>query len=113
VTPASAGSALEKATPIFVALGDPTRLRLVARLSEGGPQSIARLTEGTDITRQGVSKHLQVLAEAGVVRGTRQGRESLWQIDARRLETARGFLERASRRWDDALERLRAQVESA
>jgi DNA-binding transcriptional ArsR family regulator len=111
VTSTNAGWKLEKATPIFVALGDPTRLRLVARLSEGGPQSIARLTEGTDITRQGVTKHLQILAEAGIVRGTREGRECLWQIDARRLETARSFLERASRRWDDALERLRVQVE--
>ena len=104
---------LEKALPIFVALGDPTRLRLVARLSETGPQSIARLTVGTDITRQAITKHLEVLAEAGVVRGTRQGREHLWQIDARRLEIARSFLERASRRWDTTLERLRAHVEGS
>jgi DNA-binding transcriptional ArsR family regulator len=97
--------------PVFAALGDPTRLALVARLCSGGPLSIARLTEGAGVTRQAVTKHLQVLEGAGLVRGRRTGRESLWALEPRRLEAARRYLEVISRRWDDALERLRASVE--
>lgn len=96
---------------LFAALGDPTRLSLVARLSSGGPLSIARLTEGTDVTRQAVTKHLHVLRGAGLVRSTRAGRQSLWELDARRLEAARKYLETVSRRWDEALDRLKLHVE--
>jgi DNA-binding transcriptional ArsR family regulator len=98
-------------TAVFAALGDPTRLGLVARLCAGGPLTIARLTEGTDVTRQAVTKHLHVLQEAGLVRGRRSGRQSLWEMETRRLEAARRYLELISRRWDAALERLRAAVE--
>jgi DNA-binding transcriptional ArsR family regulator len=97
--------------PIFAALGDETRLRLVARLSAGGPMSITRLSDGAAVTRQAVTKHLHVLAEAGLVRGRRQGRESLWQLDPGRLASARRYLELISAKWDASLERLRAAVE--
>jgi DNA-binding transcriptional ArsR family regulator len=96
---------------LFAALGDETRLHLVARLCEGGPQSIVKLTEGADVTRQAVTKHLRVLADAGVVRGSRDGRESVWEIEPRRLEAARRSLDLISTEWDAALERLRALVE--
>lgn len=96
---------------VFAALGDPTRLGVMARLSRGGPASIARLTEGSDVTRQAIRKHLEVLERTGLVRGRRQGRESLWELDPRGLETARRYLDLVSRRWDDTLERLRAVVE--
>jgi DNA-binding transcriptional ArsR family regulator len=96
---------------VFAALGDPTRLGLVSRLCSGGPLSIARLTEGTDVTRQAVTKHLHVLAEAGLVRGLRQGRESVWELETRKLEAARRTLELISQRWDAALDRLKAAVE--
>jgi DNA-binding transcriptional ArsR family regulator len=96
---------------VFAALGDPTRLALVTRLCSGGPLSITRLTEGTDVTRQAVTKHLHVLAQAGLVRGMRQGRENVWELEPRRLEAARRTLDLISRRWDDALARLRAAVE--
>jgi DNA-binding transcriptional ArsR family regulator len=97
--------------PVFNALGDATRLRLVTRLSQGGPTSIARLTSGTRVTRQAVTKHLRVLEGAGVVRSTRAGRESLWELQPRRLEEARGYLEVVSARWDQALGRLKMFVE--
>ncbi len=97
--------------PVFAALGDQTRLRLVARLGSDGPLSIARLTDGTDVTRQAVAKHLRVLAEAGLARSVRQGRERLWQLDRSRLEEARRSLERIAERWDEALDRLKAAVE--
>jgi DNA-binding transcriptional ArsR family regulator len=98
------------AAPVFAALGDETRLRLLGRL-EDGPLSISRLTEGAAISRQAVTKHLRVLAGAGLVRDARHGRERLWQLDAATLDDARRWLERVSRRWDEALERLRKLVE--
>src|SRR5215813_5186490 len=78
---------------VFAALGDPTRLKLVAVLCAGGAFSIAALTAGTDISRQGVTKHLQVLAEAGVVRDVKIGRERRWQLDPAQIEQARRSLE--------------------
>jgi DNA-binding transcriptional ArsR family regulator len=96
---------------LFAALGDRTRLALVARLCEKGPLSITMLTSGSDITRQAVTKHLRVLAEAGVVRGTREGRQSVWELRPRRLEEARRYLDHISKHWDDTLVRLRAFVE--
>jgi DNA-binding transcriptional ArsR family regulator len=111
VPPSRAARSLQDAAPVFAALGDETRLRLVSRLCEGGPQSITKLTEATSVSRQAVSKHLQVLADAGLVRGSREGRESVWGLEPRRLDAARRALEAASSRWDAAIERLRALVE--
>jgi len=99
------------AAPLFAALGDARRLELVARLGAGGPLSIARLTEGLGISRQAVTKHLHVLAAAGLARGTRRGRDQLWEIDARRLEEARACLDRIEQQWDAALARLKASLE--
>ncbi len=96
---------------MFAALGDETRLRLLARLGSGEPMSISRLTAGSGITRQGVTKHLRVLANAGLVRGRRRGKESLWQLERRRLEEARRSLELISRQWDQALGKLKLFVE--
>ena len=95
---------------VFAALGDQTRLRIVARLADG-PLSIAKLTAGSRITRQAVTKHLRVLERARVVHGARHGREMLWQLDRRRLEEARQYLDQISRQWDRALARLRDFVE--
>ena len=97
--------------PIFAALGDKTRLELVARLCSRGPLSIARLTAGADITRQAITKHLNILADAGLVRDIRVGRERLWEVETRQLEEARRCLERISSQWDDALARLKLAVE--
>jgi DNA-binding transcriptional ArsR family regulator len=97
--------------PVFAALGDETRLRLLARLCAAGPLSITRLTDGTAVTRQAVTKHLHVLARAGLVRGVRRGRESLWEPEPRKLDSARRYLDLVSRRWDEALERLKSAVE--
>ena len=96
---------------LFAALGDETRLRLVFRLCNGGPMSIARLTEGSKVTRQAITKHLRVMEGSGLVRSTRRGRESVWQLDRRRLEDARRYLDMISKQWDDALLRLREFVE--
>jgi DNA-binding transcriptional ArsR family regulator len=101
----------EGSAHLFAALGDETRLRLVARLCDGGPMSITRLTEGSNVTRQAIAKHLRVMEGSGLLRSTRHGRESLWQLDQRRLEDARRYLDTISKRWDDALLRLHEFVE--
>ncbi|HEX3902417.1 MAG TPA: metalloregulator ArsR/SmtB family transcription factor [Polyangia bacterium] len=99
------------AAPVFAALGDETRLGLVARLSEDGPLSIARLTEGAGISRQAITKHLGALSAAGLIHGRRRGRERIWQLETRRLTEARRYLDQVSAEWDVALERLRKFVE--
>ena len=104
-------TAVRDAAPLFAALGDETRLRVVARLSAGGPASISGLAAGADVTRQAITKHLAVLAAAGVVEGRRQGREHIWALQPRRLEDAHAFLSRISREWDNALGRLAKMVE--
>jgi len=96
---------------LFAALGDRTRLWLVARLCDDGPMSIIQLTAGSRITRQAITKHLRVMEQAGLVRSARRGRESVWRLERRRLERARRHLAMISRQWDDALSRLRAFVE--
>ena len=97
--------------PIFAALGDKTRLRLVSRLCDDGPMSITRLTAGSKVTRQAITKHLRVMEKAGLVRGARHGRESVWQLDQRRLDAARHHLDQISKQWDKALGRLREFVD--
>jgi DNA-binding transcriptional ArsR family regulator len=100
-----------RVVPVFVALGDPTRLRLLGRLSTDGPLSITRLSRGTGVTRQAITKHLHTLGAAGLVRHTRRGRERVWELDRRRLETAKRYLDQISAQWDAAVGRLRAFVE--
>jgi DNA-binding transcriptional ArsR family regulator len=102
---------LRKAAPVFAALGDETRLRLVALLCTGSALSIAQLTADTDITRQAVTKHLEILADAGLVRDVRQGRERLWEFAPSRLEEARRSLDTITQQWDQALLRLKATLE--
>jgi len=104
-------AALKSRAELFAALGDETRLSVLARLSRGEPQSIARLTAGTKLTRQAVTKHLRVLANAGVVRNLRVGRERLFELEPRRLAAARDYLDDVARQWDDALARLKSHVE--
>ena len=96
--------------PVFAALGDATRLRLISSLC-AGDRSIAELTSGTSITRQAVTKHLQVLAGAGLVRDLRAGRERRWELDPARLMDARRSLELIEREWDVALAKLKRAVE--
>jgi DNA-binding transcriptional ArsR family regulator len=97
---------------LFAALGDETRLHLVTRLCDDGPLSITRLTAGSRVTRQAITKHLRVMEGSGLVHSIRNGRESVWQLDQRRLEDARRYLETISKQWDAALLRLREFVEN-
>ena len=96
---------------LFAALGDETRLRLVERLSKGEPLSISRLADGEPVTRQAITRHLEVLEGAGLVRGTRIGRERVWEIDPRRFTDAEEALARIRTEWSERLSRLKSFVE--
>mgnify|MGYP001566842790 CR=1 FL=1 len=96
---------------LFAALGDSTRLALLARLG-GGARSITSLSAGSPFTRQGVTKHLRVLERAGLVRALKQGRERRFEVAPDRIDEARSYLDRVSQQWDDALGRLKALVET-
>lgn len=104
-------ASLQQAAPVFAALGDPTRLRLVAALCAGSALSIAQLTAGTAVTRQAVTRHLETLAAAGLVRDVRQGRERLWEFEPARIDEARRSLDAIAQQWDAALQRLKSLVE--
>jgi DNA-binding transcriptional ArsR family regulator len=108
------GTALKvaEAVPLFAALGDATRLRLLGRLSVDGPLSITRLSEGTGVTRQAITRHLYTLGDAGLVRHTRRGRERVWQLDSKRLDEAKRCLDQIAVQWDLAADRLKAFVEA-
>jgi DNA-binding transcriptional ArsR family regulator len=108
----SAPARTRRSASIFAALGDETRLGLVSRLSSGEAASISRLTAGSGVTRQAVTKHLRVLADAGLVRVSRRGRESLWRLRPERLDEAQRSLEVIARQWDRGLSKLKAFVES-
>ena len=108
----AAAARLADAAPVFAALGDARRLGLVTRLCDSGPLSIARLSAGTGVTRQAITKHLEALADAGLVRDTRHGRERVWELEPRRLERARHCLDQISAQWDAAIGRLKAYVET-
>ncbi len=103
--------ALQRRASVFAALGDETRLSVLAKLCHGEPQSISRLTDGTKLSRQAVTKHLRVLESAGVVRSDRVGRESLFALEPQPIADARKYLDHVSRQWDDALARLKSFVE--
>jgi DNA-binding transcriptional ArsR family regulator len=97
--------------PIFAALGDGTRLSLVAKLSPGQPHSISQLTKGSGLTRQAITKHLRVLEGVGIVRSVHRGRESLFEFNPKPIEETRKYLDSVSEQWDQALNRLKSFVE--
>jgi DNA-binding transcriptional ArsR family regulator len=99
------------AAPLFAALGDETRFQLLVRLSTRGPGSITALHARSRVSRQAITKHLEVLSGAGLVRSSRRGRERIWELEPARFADAHQYLDQISKQWDDALERLRRFVE--
>jgi DNA-binding transcriptional ArsR family regulator len=102
-----------RTAPMFAALGDENRLAIVARLCSQGPLSTTRLAASSPVTRQAVTKHLNVLAGVGLVRGARRGRERVWELEPKELEIAHRYLDQVAQRWDEALGRLKKFVEEA
>jgi len=107
----SRSGVLKARASVFAALGDETRLSVLVKLTSGQPQSISRLTVGTKLTRQAVTKHLRVLEDAGVVRCVRIGRESRFELETKPIDEVREYLEHVSKQWEDALARLKSLVE--
>lgn len=97
--------------PVFAALGDQTRLALLAQLCRGKPRSISELTRGHNLSRQAITKHLGVLEDARIVRKVRSGRESLFEFDPETMVDLKAYLDFVSRQWDQALSRLQSFVE--
>jgi DNA-binding transcriptional ArsR family regulator len=102
---------LTLAAPVFAALGDVNRLRIVTRLCERGPLSIVRIADGAKVSRQAVTKHLRGLEQACIARSSRAGRERIWELCPERFSEVRRYLDQISSDWDAALGRLRALVE--
>ena len=100
------------AVPLFAALGDPTRLSLIIKLSAGGARSIATLATGSGLSRQAVTKHLHVLTGAGLVSAARVGRENRFSLRADRLSDASRYLDHVAAQWDEALDRLKSHLEA-
>ena len=100
-----------KQAPLFAALGDETRLSLIGKLCDGRRRSISQLARGSKVTRQAITKHLRVLENAGVVRSRREGRESVFELEPRPIQDLKEYLDHVSRRWDEALARLKSSVE--
>ncbi len=97
--------------PLFAALGDETRLLLIAKICRGERRSISQLTDGSRLSRQAITKHLRVLQNAGIVRGVRSGRESRFELNPQSIEALKEYLEFVSAQWDQALARLKSFVE--
>jgi DNA-binding transcriptional ArsR family regulator len=110
-SPSSITAKRQAYAPVFAALGDETRLALVAKLCGGQPRSISQLTEGSRLTRQAITKHLQVLERAEIVHSIRTGRESLFEFDPEPIDELKKYLDLVSEQWDQALSRLKSFVE--
>lgn len=95
----------------FAALGDQRRLAIVARLQEADALSVSSLCEGMEVSRQAVSKHLKMLADAQLVSVVKSGRETRYSLELKRLEEANAFLVLVGTKWDRALKRLKSHVE--
>ena len=108
----SASRTIARAAPVFDALGDPHRLRIISRLCDDGPSSITQLSNAVPVSRQAVTKHLLTLQAAGLVGSHRHGRERIWEVRTKPLGQASDYLTQLSHRWDRVIERLRAFVET-
>jgi DNA-binding transcriptional ArsR family regulator len=103
---------LSNAAPILSALGDPIRLAIVARLCKDGPLPTIELKQcASGVSRQGVTKHLRVLEDVGLVESGRIGRDRQWRLQAQQFAAIREYLDWISTQWDQRLERLRTLVE--
>lgn len=102
----------ERPAELFAALGDPTRLELVHRLGRAERNSISSLSAGMKLSRQGVTKHLRVLENAGIVESNRVGREIQFLLKPESLTPVQEYLQLVSSQWDAAILRLQTFVEN-
>ena len=95
---------------VLAAVADPTRRLLLERLRAGGSLSIAELGDGLPMTRQAVTKHLDALRVAGLVRVRRSGRERLHDLDATPLAAVDDWLKPYEAAWDRRIDALRRHL---
>ncbi len=98
-------------TTVFEAVSDPTRRSILARLRLGGSLSVNEVASELPMTRQGVTKHLDLLREAGLVRVRWEGRQRLHELDPDPLKELDEWLAPYSAFWDDTLARLERHLE--
>lgn len=98
---------------VFAALGDQTRMNIVAKLSNSPALSISQLSSSTPLTRQAITKHLKVLETAGLISSHRVGRETRFELEPERLRQAQTYLVDLTAQWDEKLDDLRAHVEQS
>lgn len=104
---------MKQSAAVFSALGDETRLVLVTKLCNSGPLSITELTLGTSLTRQAITKHLEVMQAVGILHSHQKGREKIWDLNEKRLQVGKDYLDLVSAKWDESLDRLKALVEDS
>jgi len=95
---------------VFDALGDPTRRRVVVQLGSLGSATPTQLAQYLPITRQAISKHLDLLADAGLVSFERHGRETIYRLAPQRFTDAVGWIAQVGAEWDSRLAALRRQL---
>lgn len=96
---------------VFMALSDPTRREVIRLLSQVGPSTLGELSAALPVTRQAVSKHLVILAEAGLVSAAGDTRRRHYRLTPRPLTEAMGWMVDVGAAWDERLEALRRHVE--
>lgn len=96
--------------PVFDALGDPGRRDLMQEISARGSATATELAADRDVTRQAVSKQLNTLADAGLLRARREGRETRYEVTTEPLGEAMAWIADVGGRWDDRLARLRRHL---
>jgi len=96
---------------VFEAVADSTRRDLLARLREGGPATLGQLSGPFAMSRQAVTKHLDILARAGLIRIHREGRRRIHELHADPLREVDGWLAPYAAAWDRRLARLRTHLE--
>lgn len=98
---------------VFEALADPTRRRILDTLREQGALSVNEVARPLTMTRQGATKHLDVLIASGLVRVRREGRQRMHELDPAPLTKVEDWLAPYAAEWDRRLERLRRHVDMA
>lgn len=110
--PEKRSDAEDVAAAVFAALADPTRRAILSSLAAAGPSTATELAGRLSITRQGITKHLSLLAEAGLVRSDPgPGRRVLYRHRTEPMKVAQSFLAALAADWDNALARLTTFLE--
>ena len=97
---------------VFAALADPTRRDVLEALANRGASSASGMARILPVSRQAIAKHLQIMEEAGLVSGHKQGRELCFEVQPRALLATARWMERAALRWEQRLDRIKDIAES-